>query len=680
MENTLNKIIKYALYSLVFFLPIFFLPLTVFPVAQNKQTLLAGFCFLIIILWAIKVFSSGKLSFVWNKLTLSIFLLLLVLGISTLFSGSKPQSFWGMSFEADTLFNFILYGLTFFIFANLISANQPKSASISDPKNEVFRVLSIFLGGSGVLAALFLVNSFFKIFPWDFAKSTGFNPIGTVQALSLFLAGAFLVLMALATNTRMRADRSTDLHRYLRSSVFKSVSICVLGLLLFATILLINYWLSWLGIIFGITLIIWSRLREIGASQPKSAGISDSLPPANPLKPLLPLLFILVLAVAFLFIKLPLGNILKLPSEISPTYNATFDISQKTLMEGPKNFILGSGPATFEFDYSLHRSVGPNLTPFWYLRFEQGVAALPTFLATFGILGMLTFLFLLVVFFWKGFKNLISINKPKSASINGVQLAAFIGGFYFLILWFFYPLNFTLTFCAFFLMGLFTAISVNQQNQRKSAAKEFSLAQSPQKSFFVMIGFSLLIVGAILGFYSLYQKYAGALNYEKGITAENLDKSIINLGRAVNLDGSKDFYFRNLSQVFLLKTNEILTNQELSQEQKQNLFQQAISNAEITANSAIQINPKDSFNWQQLGSVYENLIPLNVKGTDQMAIQNYQKAQTLDPQNPQFPYFLGRTYFAMNNLDEAKKNLEKSIELKADFTPATDLLKQISAD
>jgi len=647
MEQTLNKIIKYALYSLVFFLPLWFLPWTVSPLAQNKQTLLAGFCFLIVICWAIKVFTSGKLSFVWNKLTLAVFLLLLVLGASTLFSGSGSQSFWGMNFEADAFFNFILYALTFFIFANLLKEEK-----------EISKTILAFLLGSGVLAALFLANSFFNIFPWDFAQGAGFNSVGSAQALSLFLAGAFLVLMALVSANQL-----------------KSVSICkmpeklvrakliFLGILLLAAVFFINYWLAWLGIIFGTAIIIWSRLREIGA--PLNSAKGAALQPADGFKKLIPLLIIFTVALIFLFIKFPLENILNLPAEVSPTYKATFDISQKTLMDGPKNFVFGSGPATFGFDYSLHRSIGPNFTSFWNVRFTQGVAALPTFLATFGILGILAVLFLLVVFFWQGFTRLSFSSK------NFGGLAAFVGGFYFLILLFFYPLNFTLIFSAFLMMGLWQAVTYSGN------VKEFSLSQSPQKSFFVMIILCLLIVGSIIGFYTLYQKYAGALNYEKGVTTENLDEAITSLNRAVNLDGGKDVYFRVLSQVFLLKTNEILNNQEMSQEEQKNIFQQVVSAAEASATNAVQINPKDSLNWQQLGSVYENLVPFNVKNADQMAIQNYQKAAELDPQNPQFPFFLGRTYFAMSNLDEAKKQLEKSLELKTDFTSATDLLKQI---
>ena len=309
-----------------------------------------------------------------------------------------------------------------------------------------------------------------------------------------------------------------------------------------------------------------------------------------------------------------MGNILNLPAEIGPTYKATFDIAAKTLTDGPKNFVFGSGPATFGFDYSLHRSIGPNLTPFWNIRFTQGIAALPTFLATFGILGILAVLFMIAAFLWQGFTRLSFSSK------NFGGLTAFVGGFYFLILLFFYPLNFTLIFSAFLMMGLWQAAT------NSGKVKEFSLSQSPQKSFFVMIVLCLLIVGSIIGFYTLYQKYAGALNYEKGVTTENLDEAITSLNRAVNLDGGKDVYFRVLSQVFLLKTNEILNNQEMSQEEQKNIFQQAVSAAEASATNAVQINPKDSLNWQQLGSVYENLVPFNVKNADQMAILELSKS------------------------------------------------------
>jgi len=434
-------------------------------------------------------------------------------------------------------------------------------------------------------------------------------------------------------------------------------------------------------------IIIFSKLKNLSTT-PVTTG-------TNPLKPLFLPLFIFVIALVFIFLKLPIGNIVSLPSEVSPTYQATFDIALQTLKENPKNILLGSGPATFEYQYALHRGIGQNLTNFWYLWFNQGASALLTFLTAFGILGILAILSVIIFFFWQGF---ISINQP-----NQHKSAVFLGGFYFLIFWFFYSFNPSSLFIAFLLMGLWQAISVPR--------KEFSFSQSPQKAFFLMFLCVILIVASVLGLYDISRKYAAALIYSQGLNLVNvkepkLDEGIIKINKVVALD-RKDIYFRNLSQAFLLKINEVLNNQELSQEQKQKLLQQVVSNAEISASAAVQINPKNSQNLLQLGNVYENLASVNVTGAEELALLNYQKAQELDPQNPQIPLNIGRVYKstaeiiqiqialleqaekkdeeAINKLKEsADKNLElalaefkKSAELKSNFSAAYYLTAQV---
>ena len=633
----LDKIIKYGLYSLVFLLPLFFLPWTVFPVALNKQMLLAVFVFSLLILWLVKIINLGKLNFVWNKLTVAVSLFLLVLGVSTAFSAARIQSFWGMAAEADTFFNFILFVLVFFIFANLTKENE-----------EVSKVIFSFLLSSGILSLFFLIQCFKPIFPWDFARTSGFNPIGSVQALAVFLGGAFVILMVVLNNIKLQR-------------LYK-ISGGIIGVLFFITIFLVNYWAVWLGIAFSLAIIIFRMLKKLSVVTSPAAA-------TNPLKPLLLPLLIFVLALVFVFLKLPVGNIVSLPSEISLTYPATFDIAKKTLEEGPKNLILGSGPATFGYQYSLHRGTGPNLTDFWQVRFDQGADTLLTFLVNFGVLGLLIILLMMAVFFWQGFKNI----SP-----------AFLGGFYLLISWFLYPINFSLMFAAFLMMGLWQSVSINQPNRHKGTAREFSFTQSPQKAFFIMLVCVILIAGSILGLYNFGQKYTAAIIYAQGLKLINsgeskLDEGIIALNRAVVLD-KKDFYFRNLSQTFLLKINQVLFNQELSQEQKQTELQKQVSNAEMSAAAAIQVNPRDSYNWLQLGNVYENLALVNAKGAGELAVTSYRKATELDPQNPQIPFNLARVYFAAKEYDKAKEELQKSIGLKNDFQPAIDLMKQMSTE
>ena len=594
--------------------------------------LLSAFVFLLLIFWMIKIISSGKLSFVWNRLTLSIILLLFVLGISTFFSTSKTQSFWGMSFEPDTFFSFILYILVFFFFSNLISKNQLSPALIS------------FLASSGILVLLFLIQIFRSVFPWDFAKISGFNLIGSVQSLAVFLGGAFVILIGIISGNPL--SPVTIRGKVISKKVIQGLA-GLLGILLFLAIFLINFWVVWLGIVFCMAIIIFNKLKNLSAT---------TLPTAitNPLKPLFLPLFIFVLALVFIFLKLPIGNIVSLPAEISPTYKATFDISIKTLKEGAKNFVLGSGPATFGYQYSLHRGTGPNLTDFWQFRFDQGAAALPTFLAEWGISGALIILLMMIIFFYQGFKNISPV---------------FVGGFYFLISWVFYSVNLSLLFAVFLMMGLWQASF--------GPRKEFSFTQSPQKAFFTMLVCVILIVGSILGLYSVSQKYYAAAIYTKGLNLINakepkLDEGIVKINKACQLD-PKDIYFRNLSQAFLLKINEVLNNQNLSQEQKQTELQKQISNAEISANNAILINSKNSQNWLQLGNVYENFASINVTGAAELAISNYQKAADLDPQNPQILLNIGRVYkltaetirVQISLLEVAeKKDEEKIKELK----------------
>jgi len=652
----LDKIIKYSLYLLVFLLPLFLLPLTSFPIVFNKQMLLSVFVFLLLILWLIKIISSGKLNLTWNKITGSVFLLISILGISTLFSGAKIQSFWGMSFESDTLFSFILYGLVFLLFANLINKEQIKSVLIS------------FLASSGILSILFLVQSLWRpIFSWDFAQGIGFNSVGTVQTLAIFLGAGFIILISLW-----------------ESNFKKSILAIIFGCLLFVNIFIINYWVAWLGVSLAMAIIIWARLKTIKENEITSARI------------ILPLV-ILALCLIFIFIKIPTGNIVNLPSEVNLTNKASFNIAQKTLGEGTKNLAFGSGPATFAYNYDLYRSAGPNLTTFWQVRFNQGTSAFLTFLATTGILGILAFLLMIFFFFQQGLKFI------KGNQLSPVGISVFIATVYFLFSWFFYPTNLTLMFSAFLMLGLFTVWNGKQGQE----SEQIIFTQSPQKAFFIMLMGVLLIVGSVFVIYDLSQKYQAALAFNQGLGLINieepkLDEGIIKITKAVNLD-KKDTYLRNLSHAFLFKINEVLNNEELSEEDKKQVFQSLVSNTESFANNAVLLNPKDSQNWLQLGRVYENFMALGVGGAGDLAFSSFQKTEELAPQNPEIPFILARLYKSeaekiqsqitsseedeetIKTLEESRdkifdmaiEKLERSAQLKIDFSLAYYLAAQI---
>ena len=608
----------------------------------------------------VKVMIEGKLIFAYGKLPGVILLFLLVLVVSTALSGSWHQSFWGMAFEIDTLFNFILFTLVFFLFANLIKPEQVK------------KVLSSFLVGAGVLALFFLIQSFWKqIFPWDFTQVSGFNPIGSVQVFGIFLGGAFAVLLALV-------------------GLGKKIGIkIVLGILLFLPIFLINQWLGWLGIGLASAIIVGLTIKNLGV------GFSQQ----DFRKLILPL-FVLTFSLTLIIIKAPTGLLLTLPPEIGMTNKASLDIATATLKEGPKQLIFGSGLATFSYQYALYRGIGPNLTDFWQIRFDQGTTAASTFLTTTGVSGVLAIFLIIAVFLFQAFKI---FRQDQNVENEKIKIATFVGSLYYLVAWFFHPNNFSLTFALFLMLGLWVAI--NAKN------KEFLFTQSPQKAFLIMLSGTILVAISIVGIYSVSQKYIAVLNYTKGIGLVNaqepkLDEGIKMINKAIQLD-ARDIYLRNLSQVILFKIKVILNDEELPLEQKQKVFQALVSNVEASADNATLLNPRNSQNWAQLGNIYRNLALFGVQGAGDLAILSYQKAIELDPQNPQLFLNLAQVYKAIaetaklqislvqatekpdkeviqkleesygKNLELVKQYILKSIELKKDYQPALDFKKEI---
>jgi len=688
----LNKIIRYGFLILAFLLPIFFLPFTIFPTAANKQFLLTLFCLLFLILWLIKIVITGKLKIGVNLLSAAVLFFLLVFGVSTIFSVSKTQSFWGMGAEPDVLINLILYALIFFLFSNLVES-----------KKDIAWIVGAFLTGSGIMALLFLIRALgVYIFPWGFSNIAGFNPVGTVQAFGLFLGGAFVVLIGLISS------------KIFTKRLIKNL-MAGLAVILFLTIFIINFQSIWIQVLLGMAIVVLGmgryllsedKLSKIGKPKRiiKAGSLVERSEEFFPLKDFILPLTIIAVALVLIFIRLPIFNVLNIPIiEVSPTYKATFDIAKQTLSESPKNLIIGSGPATFLYKYRLYRTPAYNLFFGPNLVFNQGRAALPTFLLTAGILGVLSSLLMLGLFIYGGLKIYLSKKHPfDDKPLSRIQLVCFAGGFFFFVSWFFYPLNFTLAFSAFLMAGLW----VNSLKEKNSFRRfrEISFITSPRTAFFVLLAAVILIAGSIIGLFTISQKYIAVLNYSQGVNASNfsvpdLNKSLDKIQRAILLDSSKDVYYRGLSQVFIF----MLANAQAESRTQDATI--AIDSAQRTAQSAVQINPSNSVNWLQLGSIYENVIPF-AQGADEFAVSNYQKAGELDPQNAQIPFNIGRTYLssvvqinqtlialsrsekrdeqqeaqlrtlAQQNLQKSVESLTKAVNLSPRFSAAYFLLAQ----
>lgn len=584
---------KWLLYLVVFLTPFTFILLTL-----DKQFFLSAVIFLIFIFWLVKAAVKGE--FVYTKSPASILVLLLIAftAVSAWFSGSRYASFMGVDgSEADVFMNVLAFGLLFLLIV----------LTLRKAKETVF-LFYILLASSAVI----LIASFVQFL---YFGQTASNIVGTSNALAVYLGFAFVALVSF-------------LYHGLDFSVRTKILLGISALIFLTALILINFWAVFAGLILSMGILVCTGLKN---------------------KKIIPIIVavisVFMLLVDFNVIKLNL-TVIDFPVEISPSLKASWNVARGALRADSKNFLLGSGPNTFSHQYQLHREVSLNSTPYWNLKFFQGINAIVTHLSNWGIVG--TFLFLAFAGFslWSAFQL---ANWP-----------IFMGLFYLTVMLFFYPQNFVIYFTIFALSGLSVAAF-------SGVEKKYKMPAAISSAFIV-----LLVAAFLFGIYVNGKRYIGSVYFAKGVdmmrSAGDLEKALPLLLSGDSWYPNNDSHLRALSAAFLLKTKS---------DDDQSQFALDAGGAIRYALRATKVNPIESLNWLELAQVYDNLASYNVGGAAEEAVAAYKKAGELDPKNPQISVSLGRSYVMAKEYESAVVALTKSLELKPDYAPAHFTLVQV---
>ena len=632
--NIFTWVSKIPLYLAIFLIPLFFLPFTQDILDYPKQILFLFLVFLSLIGWLGKQFIQGKIILKENKsLYLILLLILLFYSFSTIFSLWPAASFWGWPLGiADSLlafFSFLLFG---FLFINTFQSGK-----------EVRLAVSLLLI-SGVMAGLFTLLQLYGVFilPFDFSQTSLFNSLGSVYQAAIFLAILLPISLVLAFQ--------------IKKPIFWFTFSILLGL-----IILIDFQAAWIVLLLGIlTLIIFGLISPPGKIK---SGLTIAL------------MALLILSIFFLFFPLRFAGFPALPLQASPGFISHLEILRGVYGEGIKNILLGSGPGTFIFEYSQHRSPLLNLTLFWGTRFSSGHSEFLDWFITNGLLGGIALLLFLVFLIYFSLKRLIKIENPL-----GIRLGLLASAIAFIGAGFLSPFNFTLWFLGWVIIG---GLLFYQVKERK-----IELDSQFRRTVFSALILVIIILSSVLLLFQ-GQKYLAEVNYIQGIEFSqkgNIDQAINSTQRATLLNPSADIYWRDLAQLYLAKANLIAQDQKLPAEERRQLIQENITNGIQALNQAITLAPFNVANWNVRGFFYRALI--GVAGAGEIALESYRRAAELEPASP-FPYGeIGRVYILMAQdfrerqmLDREKEalslaieNLEKAIELKPDYTPAHYLI------
>jgi len=655
-----DKIMKWCIYILIALIPLWFLPITQNVLNLDKQVLMVVLLTIALIAWLGKLLTQEEIHWYKGLIVMLVLGFVVIYALSAFFSARFYDSLMGFDTHLSrSLINVIYFFIFLLLIVNLFGEKKEREI-------EIFKFLFILLASStiaGIIGLLQALGAF--IFPWGFSKAPSFNTIGTVTSLGIFLAS--LLPLALSLLFYSKKWEGGDGKKML--TVFK-VLLSVLIIISLITILLVNFRLLWIITAIGMILIsgFWLARRHIFLNQ--NLGWL-----AIPLT-------ILALCLIFVLFKPVILPRLNLPLELGLSQKGAWGIVKNVIKDNP---VLGTGPETFIYSYSLNKPQDINQTIFWNLRFANAPSEIMSLLSEIGILGILALLIVIGVSLVKFIKTLV-VSKENHDNLIGLKIGLFSSWLVLFMSWFLYPQNITLLFVFWLFLASLCVIHSDAKD-----IKTIHIKGSGKMALAISFGFIVIVIGIIGLLYLEASRYIAEAEYKNGLTLVNngkLDVGINKIVQATVINPYEDKFYRDLAQLFLAQINSDLNNPDLKQEDKTTKVQTGISNAINSVIRATTLNSNDVANWIIRGLIYRNLIPL-VSGTGSWAIDSYEKALTLEPDNPYIYTEIGRTYVNGADLliDQAQKDqnvkkqmdddlgyaveaYNKAIELKSDYAPA----------
>lgn len=558
----------------LFFLFAFLLPFSFFvPVSMAGKALLIVFV-LSLLLFQIKESPKSKEIVLRGGLTGNLIVAFLLLSLFSLaFSKNVTQSFFGKTEGLDSFFFLSALVLVFFFSANVFKKRE-----------DIKTVFFLFLSSSALSSVLLF-----------------FRGAGSVESLALAISLALGISLYSLFSRRKKSEM---------------IVFGIFSLLFFGALLFIGFKLAWLVVSLFAFFIFWKKARENDFHLNKRRVVLSFL------------CFALVLSVFFL------------PGFVSPKFSfpgkisleSSLDISLKSVSRDIKSFVLGSGPATFNYQYALYKDKVLS-----QVAVEQSASGFLTILTELGVLAFLVLVFVFLSFLKKGLRTFLN----DDSEINDI---VFLSVFSIFVLMIIHGLDLILFVLLFALLGFGESFS-----EKKNRI-----------SFKWLIVVALIFVLMSIGFFKYFTAENLARKAIEDYNNQDIDAAIVKMDKAARTFNYSDYYV-GLSQLYLLKASDIFNNNwtldddiEKQLQEKQSNLRDVASQAEAIAQFASRIDPGNFIVWQNLGLVYENTSFLIEDKTDQ-ALEAYDKAEELSPDN-----FL--IYLARARIYERKGDKEKALK------------------
>lgn len=646
-----------SMIALAVLIPVWLLPITLDILELNKQTLLAVLVLVGVLACVGKSLADKTISISRSWLHLVVLFFLGGYAVTSYMSVDRYISYVGnvgqMQYAFITIASFVL------MYSLIVHRFRTPAAATN--------LILWFIVGS-LLAGLYGILSAFGLhIGTGVMLSQGFNTVGTMNALGTFLAIPMVLAATLLTIGAPAGSYLASKKKWVSMGwMIKLYAMIAIGLVL---AVLIDFWPVWVELIVGGLLIAGVEflhnkklsLRTMilaGAMVVVSAGIWIAPTPAS-------------------FSKF-------VPGEVSPSFKHSMMIAQSTLRDNP---LFGSGPGTWIYDYARYRSVAVNVSQFWTIRFERGISSAMTMVAMLGIVGSCLWLLLIASVLVFGIRLVL---KTKDEDERKVAALAFIGWVTVTLLAFLYNFNVAHHFAFWLLLAIIAALVSKRSFEWKQVT-------SPWITSVLSIVIIFVGVGTVSGGWLMAQRLTADAKFSGAVSAyttkQNIDASIVSLKEAIALNPFNDGYYRNLSQAYLIKIDQMTQQNKQPSKDQVDQINSMIMAAVDSAKKAISANPTNVDNYSNLAATYRAIMSFT-SGADEFAINAYMDALAHEPNNPVFMDEIGKIYVlrsdayrtALNSKDEKQKTdaqtgvtseldkaadwFNKAIAVKPDYTPS----------
>lgn len=395
---------------------------------------------------------------------------------------------------------------------------------------------------------------------------------------------------------------------------------------------------SFLVAFFGLAALLFFHIARKSRGQ---GELKDAKGTLNEFKGELPqggeiLLLALLFALLGLLGAFPIATLVPLQDsflEVLASWKVTFS----SLLDSPKNFFFGTGPATFSLDVARYSYLGAELPSGSSAPSIPG-SGFASILATLGVIGFVLYLLVFVLAFLR-FAFLVFEKHDRMQGFFGALLFAVFGAYLLS------PATLPLSFLFWTLAGF---------------AREKTYIIPKITNPFWKLG-TLLLAGFVL--FMGFRTIGAHAVYQKAKTESDTGKRISLLKTAEKINPHEPAYKIQLGRLYIEIAKKGVQQGNPSPEAVK-----AVENALAHLQEAVKTGPARPEAWEALGMLYKEI--QGAPGAKEWGVKAFETALTLSPKNPWLYTELGMFYTQKEEFDLAEKQFKKALSVSPNFFDA----------